>query len=1452
METHHEISEEHTDKPGESIRSELVHGIHINGQRANKQAVEIDRTQNVYFYPNSVLKFWDKTRPLPESIGTPSESNTGYIPQKLPLPGIHEFKIAAETVAKRQDSKRQNKSQPEEIHIPRRYILFSPAAIKATKDFKKAIDYALRIPSDHGKFVELQSIFEEFGYYYPYWITTGGKFVCNGHVRVSISRGAEGFISAVFEKKLPWEAFGGDMALLHDNVDIKGWIESTAEKQDLVIPLDINPIYDLLDNKSSSEIQRIYKAQYYQPAPQINALPESRSNMNALVRLSRMHQKTGFVKGVYFDGSQSSEDTIELINESDISKLMRIASIGSEPHIECKVKKSILGANPNTHAFLHTGFPGESANESAFMEGATSHHIKVNGGELQRTTQGVRYFVMSVTYREVAVIKALGMKHIKDKHQELQSVFGRYGYYYPSIISLGGRIVYEIYPTDKPESWLIANGTLAIDRALKRDAYGIKTPIEAIGGSSVITGCQDWINSVKSNQTRILFKTMRPIYELLDEELCTQVKDVYCRSGNYYEDFPELCRGIHFDGSDADSQAIEFNKDSTSLKMMMLKHFSSQPNMEHVKRIAINSTDIGKSSSLDIETDSDFPGTYGFRSAAEGAYNERRFACSLHSSNANTPYYAAYAVCKELHLYDEFIQPTSQFTEAINKALQVGNANEDTYCALQDVFQSFGFYYASRGRISYAAPPEDENEQPDADDTKDDLFGNSGEDKADDGPIVSEITHTKEDYKSNPELENSGTLITVERSLTKEATTTTIANSLVKSNHWNVTGGDSQLLLWNNVNGWINSVKTNQTVIQRKGLKPLYELLDEEQRCKVQQTYENIVLTDDRIHYDYFLEMTSYQRILKNEEHSISPEVCFSTETLFETLLGNLFTDSDIAVKFCRNACKDAGFSIVEERSTEKIICIYCSFSGVSGNVLDHTQEEKQQKQACQWGVMLLENEKGQWEFQKFMDPEESEHNHNLPVIEENNSCEPQQPTRMYDTISPVIVSFLAEKPAYDHNDADDRFVKYGDIVRIRYVRRSEDSNISPYVVCISADEDLKVIRCLPHDDRDNNASNKFTVHNETCEESSNLSQAPLLPDYVRKGDILAFESQTTTGEKNKVYLKGKIMSFSHETAGSIDESMCPTIGWHVQPFNQYEAVKQSNASNSEASSEKRLHECVKQLADDNNSEWQYHLGLEYMYGLRGVDINLSEAVDYLTRAANQGSHEAFYELGKLQWRMDEYQKAMHTFEKGTYFPVVEVCRELGDIYHAGLSYSNHDNHYNISQDYKTAFMYYSIGGILGDTASAMRIGAYLEEGLHDDFGIDRNRALRWYEYVEKQQYGSLAKLAIGKIKHAMANASTDPSEAEVLRQEAYKEFEAAAANETYARFMVAVYHLNGWGCPYHDPTLGFEILLSLVESGLDLVLLGIATCYARGVGVERDPAKASAFQDLAAQMNSQ
>ncbi|KAI9312336.1 hypothetical protein BX666DRAFT_1880970 [Dichotomocladium elegans] len=107
-----------------------------------------------------------------------------------------------------------------------------------------------------------------------------------------------------------------------------------------------------------------------------------------------------------------------------------------------------------------------------------------------------------------------------------------------------------------------------------------------------------------------------------------------------------------------------------------------------------------------------------------------------------------------------------------------------------------------------------------------------------------------------------------------------------------------------------------------------------------------------------------------------------SMEPLFERLLKRTFPDSVSAIEHCRNLCAEFGFTVKQEASANRNIYVYCSREGLPDsqrNPKPSPQRKRPSKRCdCRWRVVLSENEHDQWEFRKSMNPNASEHNHEM------------------------------------------------------------------------------------------------------------------------------------------------------------------------------------------------------------------------------------------------------------------------------------------------------------------------------------------------------------------------------------------------------------------------------------------------------------------------------------------
>ncbi|KAI9246147.1 hypothetical protein EDC94DRAFT_627566 [Helicostylum pulchrum] len=271
--------------------------------------------------------------------------------------------------------------------------------------------------------------------------------------------------------------------------------------------------------------------------------------------------------------------------------------------------------------------------------------------------------------------------------------------------------------------------------------------------------------------------------------------------------------------------------------------------------------------------------------------------------------------------------------------------------------------------------------------------------------------------------------------------------------------------------------------------------------------------------------------------------------------------------------------------------------------------------------------------------------------------------------------------------------------------------------------------------------------------------------------------------------------------------------------------------------------------------ESHYQLGLFHLNGLGKLEQNMVAAQKYFSKASEQGHALATYELARIVWNYkQDHIFGYELFKLAGKLQVADALRELGHLSHTGFSFQGI---MIVAQDYKRAFAYYCESAQLGDAIAALMVGNYFEEGyLKEELGKDSERALQWYESAYQLNGGGLAELAIGKLKHMMADTIADPKEAEDMREEAFVWFESAAGDVSNtisgvcARIMVALYYLNSWGRKPQDAKTGFHMLLDIAESGGSEAYVTVAKCYEKGVGTEHDMTKALTYWEMAADNN--
>lgn len=273
--------------------------------------------------------------------------------------------------------------------------------------------------------------------------------------------------------------------------------------------------------------------------------------------------------------------------------------------------------------------------------------------------------------------------------------------------------------------------------------------------------------------------------------------------------------------------------------------------------------------------------------------------------------------------------------------------------------------------------------------------------------------------------------------------------------------------------------------------------------------------------------------------------------------------------------------------------------------------------------------------------------------------------------------------------------------------------------------------------------------------------------------------------------------------------------------------------------------------------ESHYQLGLFHARGLGGLEVNTIAAQKYFSKACEQGHPQATYELARIVWHCHgDYIYGYELFNLASQLQVPDALRELGHLSHTGFLFHGV---VIVQQDYKRAFAFYCQAAQMGDPIAALMVGNYFEQGyLLDELGQDYERALQWYESAYRLNGGKLAELAIGKLKHIMAHSIADPKDAEDMREEAFVWLESSANDSmesiqgVYAKIMVALYHLHGWGRKSQDAKTGFNMLLDIAVSGGTEAFVSVARCYEDGVGTEHNMMKAVDYWEMAADLDDQ
>ncbi|KAG0171375.1 hypothetical protein DFQ28_009084 [Apophysomyces sp. BC1034] len=423
---------------------------------------------------------------------------------------------------------------------------FKNGQIRPTDSFRKAVHGALDIPNANKVKIynALQKVFEDYGGRVS---STREEITENGganfgfpgtrrSVDTSKSNPVEATRRAELEKPR-MIAHGGDAAVLMTEGFAK-WIKTIKANQKVIVRTQLNPMYNLLDEKTKQKVIDIYDSIKHGDHTRYNSAPytkhvdhgrdayintEHRTHDNIEAGLTLPRIPSGWDKGIMYNGEESLEAAFELENQKDLFKLVQTyngPSLSYDRDSSHEKNTNQRGAAFGTHFAF--GCPIARGFEVAAK--ATYENDNPIPMSDENKTQSA---MLSLTYAEMnlkpesikptvsfvmAIDEALKLRYWQERLAALQKAQGSCEQKDDNIIEPGAKVEFS-------SAGLSADISHNLIEVLKSAEQNIRN-LNVIGGDSskVVVDISKWAHTVKDNQ-RIIFRTdIRPMYDLLDSD----------------------------------------------------------------------------------------------------------------------------------------------------------------------------------------------------------------------------------------------------------------------------------------------------------------------------------------------------------------------------------------------------------------------------------------------------------------------------------------------------------------------------------------------------------------------------------------------------------------------------------------------------------------------------------------------------------------------------------------------------------------------------------------------------------------------------------------------------------------------------------------------------------------------------------------------------------------------
>ena len=254
------------------------------------------------------------------------------------------------------------------------------------------------------------------------------------------------------------------------------------------------------------------------------------------------------------------------------------------------------------------------------------------------------------------------------------------------------------------------------------------------------------------------------------------------------------------------------------------------------------------------------------------------------------------------------------------------------------------------------------------------------------------------------------------------------------------------------------------------------------------------------------------------------------------------------------------------------------------------------------------------------------------------------------------------------------------------------------------------------------------------------------------------------------------------------------------------------------------------------NAEAQYNLAECYYEGELGLEKDYAKAVEWYTKAAEQGHAQAQNNLGDCYDGGDgvaqDYSKAVEWYRKAAEQGNAVAQNNLGLCYEGGDG---------VAQDYSQAVEWYRKATEQGNAVAQNNLGYCYEEGK--GVAQDYNKAVEWYRKAAEQGNAD-AQLNLGYCYQEGIGVTQDYSQAVEWYRKAAEQGNASAQNN------LGFCYKDGKGVT-QDYSQAVEWYRKAAEQGQADAQNELGCCYYGGNGVTQDYSQAVEWYRKAAEQGN-